>query len=62
MLEYYGGNDSKMRTNEDCKRSHEDQQYPLNFKQELTKLNKHFDGNFVVVNAAKSGNIDSDFD
>ena len=51
-----------MRSNEDCMRTDDDQQSELNFKKELTKLNRHFNGQYVVVNSAKIGNIDEDFD
>ena len=60
VLEYYGGNDSKMRSDWDSRMVEEDQQAELNFKTELPKLNRHFDGNYVVVNRAKTPNIDED--
>ena len=61
VLEFYGGNDSKMRTDLDCRRiSEEDQQYDIDFKKELKKLNRHYEGEYVVVNRAKIASIDDD--
>ena len=53
VLEFYGGNDSKMRNAEDFLRENEDQTRDLNFKEELKKLNKHMRGNYVVFNRTK---------
>ena len=53
VLEFYGGNDSKMRNAEDFLRENEDQTRDLNFKDELKKLNKHMRGNYVVFNRTK---------
>ena len=53
VLEFYGGNDSKMRSREDFLRENEDQTRDLNFKSELKKLNAHMKGNFVVLNRTK---------
>ena len=59
VLEFYGGNDSKMRTDLDCRRIvEEDQQYDIDFHKALGDLNKHYDGNYVVVNKATISNID----
>ena len=60
VLEYYGGNDSKMRTRSESQHSSEKVDN-LSFKQKLGTLNKHFDGQYVVVTAAKTPNIDEDY-
>ena len=39
--EYYGGNDSKMRSMADFARENDDQTRNLDFRAELSKLNKH---------------------
>ena len=58
MLEYYGGNDSKMRDTADFLREDDDQTRHLNFKEELKKLNKHMVGDFVVLNRAAKAALD----
>ena len=60
MLEFYGGNDSKMRNADDVMRVEEDQTHGLDMKQELRKLNKHVNGNFAVFNQSKRANIDTE--
>ena len=60
MLEFYGGNDSKMRNSEDFVRKDDDQTRDLNFKQELAKLNKHVRGNYVVLNRSHQPNPDEE--
>ena len=60
VLEYYGGNDSKMRDNEDFLREDDDQNSEIDFKTELGKLNKHKKGNYVVFNRSKLPNLDSE--
>ena len=39
-----------MRSEEDFSRESDDQMRDLDFKTELKKLNKHLDGNYVVLN------------
>ena len=58
VLEFYGGNDSKMRSADDFLQEHEDQTHGLNFKEELGKLNSHMRGNFVVLNRTKQPNLE----
>ena len=58
VLEFYGGNDSKMRSSEDFLKENEDQTKDLNFKEELSKLNSHMRGNFVVLNRTKQPNLE----
>ena len=60
VLEFYGGNDSKMRTETDYVRTSEDQTHGLDFRKELKKLNKHTQGNYVVLNRTKRPNVDSE--
>ena len=61
VLEFYGGNDSKMRNKEDFSRTDDDQTANLDFKSELRKLNKHLQGNYVVMNRSKNANPDDEF-
>ena len=50
-----------MRTDLDCRRlAEEDQQADICFQEELTKLNRHYDGNHVVINKAQLANIDGE--
>ena len=60
VLEFYGGNDSKMRKESDFMREDDDQTRNLDFKAELGKLNKHLRGNYVVLNRTKSPNLDDE--
>ena len=60
VLEFYGGNDSKMRNELDFLREDDDQTRGLNFRQELKKLNKHVKGNYVVLNRTKKPNLDAE--
>ena len=60
VLEFYGGNDSKMRSEQDYRNQSEDQMCGLNFKQELIKLNKHVKGNYVVLNRTNQLNLEGD--
>ena len=60
VLEFYGGNDSKMRNELDFMREDDDQTRGLDFKQELTKLNKHVRGNYVVLNRTSEPNLDDE--
>ena len=61
VLEFYGGNQSKMREPEDFEREDDDQTRGLDFRQELGKLNKHLKGNYVVVNRAAVPNMDEEW-
>ena len=61
VLEFYGGNQTRLRTEEDFEREGDDQTRDLNFKDELNKLNFHMDdhdGEYVVVNKPKAFNPD----
>ena len=63
VLEFYGGNDTMVRTPEDFIREGDDQQKSLDFKMELNKLCEHMDddgGDYVVVNKPKAFNPDSE--
>ena len=60
VLEFYGGNNSKMRSNDDFAKAEDDQTRNLNFKQELSKLNKHVRGNYVVLNRTHKPNLDQE--
>ena len=60
VLEFYGGNDSKMRNESDFLREDDDQTRHLNFKDELKKLNRHLQGNYVVLNRTKEPNLDDE--
>lgn len=60
VLEFYGGNDSKMRNKMDFLREDDDQTRNLDFKTELKKLNKHVVGNYVVLNRTKRPDLDKD--
>ena len=60
VLEHYGGNDTKLRGPADFKNKADDQTAGLNFRDELTKLNKHVDGGYVVYNRPKKFNPDSE--
>ena len=60
VLEFYGGNDSKMRNWEDFRREDDDQTRGLVFKDELKKLNKHVQGDYVVLNRTASPNLDKE--
>ena len=61
VLEFYGGNQTMLRTEEDFAREGDDQTRHLNFKDEINKLNFHMDdadGEYVVVNKPKAFNPD----
>ena len=59
MLEFYGGNESMIRTDEEIDEMLKtEQRAGSNFRQELSKLNKHMRGNYVVLNPPKSFNPD----
>ena len=62
VLEFYGGNDTRLRTEEDFDREGDDQTRDLNFKDELNKLNRHMaeinGGEYIVVNKPKAFNPD----
>ena len=60
MLEFYGGNESMIRTDEEIDEmlKQPEQRAGSNFRQELSKLNKHMRGNYVVLNPPKSFNPD----
>ena len=60
VLEIYGGNQHNMRSDEDFERKDDDQTANVDFKEELKKMNKHMDGNYVVLNKAGSFNPDSE--
>merc|ERR1711920_234041 len=63
VLEFYGGNNTMMRTEEDFIREGDDQTRHLNFKDELNKLNRHMDdenGEYVVVNKPRAFNPDQE--
>ena len=49
-----------MRNEKDFLSAADDQQHNIDFKKELTKLNKHVRGNYVVLNRTKSVNPDGD--
>ena len=59
MLEFYGGNESMIRTDEEIDEMLKtEQRAGSNFRQELSNLNKHMRGNYVVLNPPKSFNPD----
>ena len=58
VLEFYGGNNSKMRNEDDFLRDDDDQMRGLDFRAELKKLNKHVQGNYVVLNKTSAPNAD----
>lgn len=60
VLEHYGGNDTKVRSVADFKNTLDDQTAGLNFREELTKLNKHVQDGYVVYNRPKKFNPDSE--
>ena len=63
VLEFYGGNDTRLRSEEDFIREGDDQQKDINFKEELNKLCAHMDdqgGDYVVVNKPGAFNPDSE--
>ena len=63
VLEFYGGNNTKMRTAEDFIREGDDQQKDIDFKVELNKLCEHMDdegGDYVVVNKTRDFNPDQE--
>ena len=59
VLEIYGGNELNMRTDEDFERKDDDQTAGVDFNAELKKMNKHMDGNYVVLNTPGTFNPDS---
>mmetsp|Transcript_86769 Transcript_86769/g.119430 ORF Transcript_86769/g.119430 Transcript_86769/m.119430 type:complete len:123 (+) Transcript_86769:172-540(+) len=62
VLEFYGGNELKIRTEADFKRGREgeDQTANLNFREELRKINANMKGDYVVVPKPSSPNPDSE--
>ena len=57
VLEYYGGNDTKVRGSGEVKPG-DDQLAGLDFRAELKKLNKHMVDGYVVFNKPKALNPD----
>lgn len=62
VLEFYGGNDSKMRKIEDVRGglTNDDHMRDLNFKDELKKLNRHMQGDYVVLNSSSKLNVNKE--
>ena len=58
MLEIYGGNEFKLRTEADFARKDDDQMQHLDFQKELSKMSKHYKGGYVEVPRPKSFNPD----
>ena len=60
VFEIYGGNEHNLRREDDFERVGDDQMRPLDFNKELTKMNKHMDGRYVVLNRPREFNPDSE--
>jgi len=60
VFEFYGGNETKMRTEEDFIREGDDQTKGSDFNSELRKLNKHMIDNYVVLPKPRTPNPDSE--
>ena len=58
VLEYYGGNSTKMRSEADFARIKEDETNNIDFQSELKKMNKHYKDGYVVLPKPKSFNPD----
>ena len=60
VLEIYGGNQHNLRNADDFERKDDDQTQEVDFKTELHKMNRHMDGNYVVLNRPGNFNPDSE--
>ena len=60
MFEFYGGNDTHMRTDQDFENKLDDQMADINFRDELKKINKHTKDNYVVYPKPNTPNPDSE--
>ena len=60
VFEIYGGNEHNLRREDDFERKNDDQTKEVDFKEELQKMNKHMDGNYVVLNRPSAFNPDSE--
>ena len=58
MLEIYGGNATKLRTEADFFKKEDDQTYGVNFKEELKHLSRHFKNGYVELKKPKAFNPD----
>ena len=61
VLEFYGGNDTLVRSEEDFKQLEKDDLMEgMKFRDEAKKLNKHMKANYVVLNTPKQFNPDQE--
>ena len=58
VLEIYGGNDTKFRTEADFARKDDDQMTGRDFQKELAKMSKHYKNGYLEVPKPKSFNPD----